>query len=101
MEGLQVIQGGQRNRSESEFTEKQAFIYGESRLARQRSMWDHKVYNREDMNVNLGLDYEPNNLDREIDPDVTIREFKNHKKKSRVDQEGGYAILSVPRAWAR
>ena len=32
------------------------------------------------MNVNLGLDYEPNNIDREIDPDFTIREFKNHKK---------------------
>ena len=43
-------------------------------------MWNHKVYNREDMNVNLGLDYEPNNIDREIDPDFTIREFKNHKK---------------------
>ena len=49
-----------------EATEQQVIIYGFSMLSCNRDMRAQKVYNWADMDVDLGLDEDPNTLDHEI-----------------------------------
>ena len=43
-----------------------------------KAMQSQKVHNREDMDVDLRLDDEPNTINHKIWPTVTIREFNNY-----------------------
>ena len=64
-----------------EATDNQAIIYGVSSLYRQSSVQDHKVYNWEDMGVNMDLCDYPNTLNHEIKTTSTVRKFKNYTEK--------------------
>ena len=44
-------------------------------------MWDQKVYNWTYIDVDLGLDYDPNTLNYDIAPTVTISKFKNYDER--------------------
>ena len=37
----------------------------------------HKVYNRADMDLNMGLNYDPNILDNKIAPTITVKTFNS------------------------
>ena len=56
---------------------KQGIIYGASRLVHQMATHAHKVYNWVDMDLDIGLDYDPNTIDHKTDTDSTESMFTN------------------------
>ena len=50
---------------------KQGIIYGASRLVHQMATHAQKVYNWVDMDLDIGLDYDPNTIDHKTNRDST------------------------------